>query len=347
MADTAGNLDKLSRLKSLKTGLQARNASADRGDEPSLDTLLQNGSASSAKPVPEAAPARPAPERPAAAKPAPEKEDGDESLSAYFEALGILPDGSRKSGATGTPPKPYAPPSDAYTKPAAPKPDEKGRDVDMRDRWADPVREDGSYLSSFAGDPPAQPGETPVPAEEAASVVPRAAGPVLETVEDEGEVSGSPEAGSPVSDPSGFVQPEEAEEEMPVAVEEASDFDLPDDLPDDLPVDLPDDLPDDTPEDTGADFDRSIDIEAFEREIAMADSARRAEIQQPETSDAPEANPESGEPLSITFDPGRAAMLEQVSKQMGCSVDDVVVTAIDWYLDALLGDEADAENTAT
>lgn len=43
--------------------------------------------------------------------------------------------------------------------------------------------------------------------------------------------------------------------------------------------------------------------------------------------------------IAVTFDQSRTALLNHVSRQMDCSVEDVVVTALDWYLDALFGEE--------
>ena len=43
--------------------------------------------------------------------------------------------------------------------------------------------------------------------------------------------------------------------------------------------------------------------------------------------------------VSVTFDESRSTLLSHVSRQMNCSVDDVVVTALDWYLDALFGED--------
>ena len=42
--------------------------------------------------------------------------------------------------------------------------------------------------------------------------------------------------------------------------------------------------------------------------------------------------------ISVRFDSSRSVFLNHVALQMECSVDDVVVTAVDWYLDALFGD---------
>jgi len=336
MADNAGKLDKLSRLKSLRSGLKAKGGPVAEEDALSIDTLFAGGVGSGEE---DAAPARPpARKKPASETPAPpatakDDEEG-ESLSAYFEALGIVPGGAKKADATGTAPKPYAPPSSAYTKPDGKGVgDTRGRDVDIRDRWADPVREDESYLSSFAGTPPAPDGETPPPVDlpPVAEKAPPAP-PVEEAQEPPADIAPPTKADDPKPEASATVPDvpgaEDGEKTTVAPDAEASELDLPDDLLDDLPEDL------------RPDFDKTIDIEAFEREIAMADPAHQ------DGGKAAAQEPASGEPLTVTFDPDRAATLEQVSKQMGCSIDDVVVTAVDWYLDALLEDDGSQADSA-
>jgi len=345
MPDNAGKLDKLSRLKSLRSGLKARSGPVAEEDELSLDTLFEGDKEESGlEQVP--APKKSASESPAPAVKKPEpapaaKADEDaESLSAYFEALGIVPDGAKKPDATGTAPKPYAPPSSVYTKPDGKGvSDTGGRNVDVRDRWADPVREDDAYLSSFAGNAADPQSETPPlavrppVAKDAPTLAPDEplATPVTEVAEVEerpADIDPTPEIEAETTAiPLEMPAPEEAREPPAPPDAGASDLDLPDDLLDDLPEDLK------------PDFDKTIDIEAFEREIAAADPVGKG------AKTVAEA-PDPAEPLTVTFDPDRAATLEQVSKQMGCSVDDVVVTAVDWYLDALLEEDGSQADSA-
>lgn len=61
---------------------------------------------------------------------------------------------------------------------------------------------------------------------------------------------------------------------------------------------------------------------------------------------APAAAPENetGGRVSLTFDDERSTLLNHVSRQMNCSIDDIVVTALDWYLDALFGEDGEAKS---
>ncbi len=43
--------------------------------------------------------------------------------------------------------------------------------------------------------------------------------------------------------------------------------------------------------------------------------------------------------ITLTFDNSRSTLLNHVSHKMDCSPEDIVVTALDWYLDALFGEE--------
>lgn len=344
MADGADKLDKLSRLRSLKSGLRARGGAAEPEDALSLDAII-DGEKAPAAPVADPAPP-PAPEKPAPApespSPAAAQEDDAESLSAYFEALGIVPDAARKTGAMGSPPDAYVPPSGAYTNPVDTPRAAKGRDVDIRDRWADPVREDESYLSSFAGDPPVHKEEEATPEVAEEKTGPAFDAPVSGPEQQATGEPGDPPEAVPLAAP---VPPEDPAEEPPVAADAMPEIALPDDVRDDLPDSDPGDA-------AVPDFGQTVDIEAFERELAEAEGPRDAppvEAADPDPAGA-DPDPDPGDVLHVTFDPGRAATLAQVSKQMGCSVDDVVVTAIDWYLDALLGDEegqAEAENAGS
>ncbi len=339
MADGAGKLDKLARLKNLKSGLKAKSESSGGDTEDlSLDAAFGEEEGAMVAKL-GAAP------NPAAGAASKKGEPDAESLSAYFEALGIVPDGAKLAGATGMPPKPYAPPSDAYTNSA----EAKGRDVDERDRWPDPVREDDAFLSSFAG--VAKPTENAKPTEE---------------VEDDEDLSLDSIIGSfdeDDDDDPGTVKiettPVDVEETRAVEdllVEEASDEELSEDelsiadlMAEELSADPVPELkvPVDPKSELEPEFEplgKPVDIEAFEKEIGLSDS-------EPKSSNpvaVPVGDPISGtpgddaaadQPLSITFDETRASLLAHVSKQMNCSIDDVVVTAIDWYLDALFGED--------
>jgi|GEM_PF-3204436 len=341
MADGA---EKLARLKALKSGLKAKSAPPvdEDSDLPSLDSMFGEEVASAPAPASDPAPAAKA------------EASDPESLSAYFEALGIVPDAAKGKDA------PAAPPVEKSSDPAPAPAAAKGREVDIRDRWADPVREDDRFLSSFAGS------DTPVNDE-----------PVAEAVQDDPAPEPIPEA---------MVQ-----EEPPSDTQDAPDMwpDFPADVeaeaaPDEMPP-APDEEPapeeesvasDDAPAEEFAGFGGDIDIDAFEREIAEAERAKAARMAVAEEAAAPapdsgsaadlgpdpvaEPEPEPIVPpapnpvaemfdddsLSVTFDAGRAAMLNQVSAQMGCTVDDVVVTAIDWYLDALFGEDGEMQGAS-
>lgn len=334
MADGAGKLDRLARLKTLRSGMKAKAVtSADDADTLDLDILFDGEEEGAGTP-----PEQPVPVVETPAPPAAETEDSDpESLSAYFEALGIVPDSS-KIAAVKTPPPPVAPSASALPlEPAAetdPAPESKGRDVDIRDRWADPVREDDRFLSSFAGEP-APAGNDP----EAES---------LDSIVDSFDAAEEDEA-----DPAAIDTPGEPDP----SVDDILELDLPDDTAD---QEADDDAPDfDGDESDLPEFGTDIDIDAFEREIALAEEKKAAAAPAADISadiealddTAPEPEPMADDggdaPLSITFDAGRAATLAQVSAQMGCSIDDIVVTAIDWYLDALFGEDGQMPEAET
>jgi len=350
MADGAGKLDRLARLRNLRSGMKAKAvSSADERDTLDLDVLFDGEEeGADTSPAPAASDPVTGTPPPSAAK----TEDSDpESLSAYFEALGIVPDSS-KIAATSE-----APSASAVADTPDPAPAAKGRDVDIRDRWADPVREDDRFLASFAGEAsPAQEGgdtesfdsiigsfdDADEEKDRAEPVAPESDLPESDLPESD---SADPESGEP--DPAAIALPEEPD--TPAGV--APDIDGPDDLPeheaDTDPLSFDADDPDLT------EFGTDIDIDAFEREIALAEEKRAAAraasvpnlpddvaaVDDSEPEPEPASGDEDGAPLSITFDAGRAATLAQVSARMGCSVDDIVVTALDWYLDALFGED--------
>lgn len=271
-ADDQGKLSKLARLKSLKSGLKAsEKVSEDDSADLSLDAVLGEEEPA---PAPKVTPVVDAPKAKAVDAPTPKSGEKDgESLSSYFEALGIVPDAAKVDGATGKAPTSYSAPSDIYTAAASQK--EPGREVDERDLWADPVRNDDTFLTSFTAAPAAD-----VVSEDDA----RALDSIIGSFDDEDDA-------------------------IP-AVEPEAEI-----------------------------GDKAVDIEAFEAEIALKDSEIE-EAEQSAVADATEAEAVTADqPLTITFDESRATLLTHVSKQMSCSIDDVVVTAIDWYLDALFGED--------
>ncbi len=314
MADGAGKLSRLARLKTLKSGLKPKGESpVGEEDALTLDVLFDEPGAAASGPD------------------APTSQGTDqntESLSAYFEALGIVPDSAKVAGATGTAPQPYTPNPLTDSKPETPKPAVKGREVDARDRWADPVREDSTYLTSFAGEMPQDTYAPPIP------------DPVIPTVAKQPVADSAPKQTPPLDDPDP-VAPAEARQEF---AETRDDILTLDDPVDALEASASDG---EEPEEFGSE----IDIEAFEREIALAQEMqvkRKVSSEStppliPDSEFDPEpesaADSDTRKPLSVTFDESRAALLKQVSAQMECSIDDVVVTAIDWYLDALFGEE--------
>ncbi len=278
-ADTSSRLSKLARLKNLKSGLNASEST------PKAD----------ATPPPVTA------------------EKDSESLSAYFEALGIVPDGGQ----------PAAPES----KLAKSAPKAEGREVGASDIWQDPVRNDDAYITSFQGDAGAGgdtdedlsldsiigdfAGEEEAPsAPETADVPPAAdadAEPQLEALPDfDAEMAQAAEDTDPAAEPVAGAAPTEFD--MPVDIEAFEAETAP------ASIDLPE------PEITDADIPP---LDASEEPVAAA----------------PVKENGTAKPLTITFDEGRATLLHHVSKQMSCSIDDVVVTAIDWYLDALFGED--------
>ena len=110
-----------------------------------------------------------------------------------------------------------------------------------------------------------------------------------------------------------------------------------------------DDEPADSSEDTQIpDFsDSEVEAELLEREfeneaLAELPSTKKQETATGAAAPAADENPEGR--ISISFDESRSTLLNHVSRQMGCSVDDVVVTALDWYLDALFGEDEEAKS---
>ena len=303
MADAAkssGKLEKLAKLKRMKSGLKTASAASD-SPEDALDALLGDipddaASAPESRPAPvmNAAPKKQSARVPEPEEPVAEAEDDadPESLSAYFEALGFTPkeELNPKTAAKAAQPAPKPAPKPEPVKPA--------RELDEGDLWQDPVRSD-AMLEKMAQ---AASGAAPEPEPETAAPVAedddQAALDALLRDLDTDALTSAVEA-----------EPETAEPEE-AATDEPEIFEMPE------------------PEDLDAMLSK-----------AESDSAAPEE---------PAAAPKSGVSteeddgrLSIVFDESRAKLLDHVSRQMNCSIDDVVVTAVDWYLDALFGEDGD------
>jgi len=83
-----------------------------------------------------------------------------------------------------------------------------------------------------------------------------------------------------------------------------------------------------------------------EKEIDTATLDREFEHETAEAKTTPTVTETEDGRVSLTFDDSRSTLLNHVSRQMDCSVEDVVVTALDWYLDALFGEEGDEAKSA-
>ncbi len=102
-----------------------------------------------------------------------------------------------------------------------------------------------------------------------------------------------------------------------------------------------------------ADTDRldedTSEIEApnfAENEIDPTVLEREFEHEAEQAVDAPTATVADDGKVTLTFDESRSTLLNHVSRQMDCAPEDVVVTALDWYLDALFGEENDEAKSA-
>lgn len=89
-----------------------------------------------------------------------------------------------------------------------------------------------------------------------------------------------------------------------------------------------------------------VDSEVLEREFEneFAAAAPAEKTKAVSSGRSPIADEDSEGRISVSFDESRSTLLNHVSRQMGCSVEDVVVTALDWYLDALFGEEDEAKS---
>lgn len=105
-------------------------------------------------------------------------------------------------------------------------------------------------------------------------------------------------------------------------------------------------------EDARPDFTtKEIDPELLEREFSdespVKYKSKETETEaESEPDDVPVATEDEAGRVTISFDDSRSTLLKHVSRQMGCSAEDVVVTALDWYLDALFGEEGEEEAKA-
>lgn len=287
MADaekSSSRLEKLARLKSLKSGLTGPRALSPETDDP-LDAFLAEGRLDEkASAVEATAPKEAAPE-----------DSEAESLSAYFEALGFKP----KTEDELNVPKPAAVAVKPKPKPAAP-----ARDLGDGDLWQDPVRTDAMMDTMAKGVEQTAPAAPVIEPEQRSA-------PDLEA-DDEAALDAF------LRD----IDPEAITEDIPATPPQSSLQDVADAA--DSPVD-----PFDPAEFAELEMDAAL---AAEIENATANPAKAAMSQTEAADDGT---------LSIVFDESRAKLLEHVSRQMNCSIDDVVVTAVDWYLDALFGEDGD------
>jgi len=93
-----------------------------------------------------------------------------------------------------------------------------------------------------------------------------------------------------------------------------------------------------TPDFAANEVDAELLKQEFENEAAPE------ELSAVSTPPSPIADENADGRISVSFDESRSTLLNHVSRQMGCSVEDVVVTALDWYLDALFGEDEEAKS---
>ena len=90
---------------------------------------------------------------------------------------------------------------------------------------------------------------------------------------------------------------------------------------------------------------KDIDVELLDREFENEAALEKSiEATSPSNAGSPGADEDTADRTTVSFDESRSKLLEHVSRQMGCSVEDVVVTAVDWYLDALFGEDEEAKS---
>ncbi len=61
-------------------------------------------------------------------------------------------------------------------------------------------------------------------------------------------------------------------------------------------------------------------------------------------SEAPYSTQNEAGDVTVIFDDARSTALKEYARDMNCSVEDIVVTALDWYLDALFSEENEARS---
>jgi len=105
----------------------------------------------------------------------------------------------------------------------------------------------------------------------------------------------------------------------------------------------PESAEDDLPDFAANEVDAEMLKREFEGEVASEQPADDHIVDEPNPS-SPVASEDSESRISVSFDESRSTLLNHVSRQMGCSVEDVVVTALDWYLDALFGEDEEAKS---
>lgn len=91
---------------------------------------------------------------------------------------------------------------------------------------------------------------------------------------------------------------------------------------------------------------REIDPELLEAEFSKDTGTDPVLVDDPAESEplaASVATQDEDGSVTVTFDESRSTLLNHVSRQMNCDVEDVVVTALDWYLDALFGEDGEAK----
>ena len=115
-------------------------------------------------------------------------------------------------------------------------------------------------------------------------------------------------------------------------------------LSDDPTTDEPENVAEDTqiPDFSSKEIEAELLAREFEDE---ASSELPAEEPETVANAKPTTNDDDADGrIRVSFDESRSTLLNHVSRQMGCSVDDVVVTALDWYLDALFGEDEEAKS---
>lgn len=138
------------------------------------------------------------------------------------------------------------------------------------------------------------------------------------------------------------------DEPLPDLEDDELVLDSPETLELDETVELSDEIPADisgvVPDFAAQEVDELV--LASELEAEQSSEAAPETLVSPDV-DAPEApfsaENDAGE-VAVTFDLHRANSLKEFSRDMNCSIEDIVVTALDWYLDALFNEEEEARS---